>query len=64
METAMNYLPLQVSKSSPKNKSHLTVWPSSDACVATISLFCESSNEEFLNTCNEKPAVLRNYNMF
>ena len=41
-----------------KNKSHLTVWPSSGACVATISLFSETSNEEFSNTCNGKPAVL------
>ena len=39
------------------NKSHFTVWPSSGACVATISLFSETSNEEFSNTCNGKPAV-------
>ena len=39
------------------NKSHLTVGPSSGACVATISLFSETSNEEFSNTCNVKPAV-------
>ena len=39
------------------NKSHLTVWASSGACVATISLFSETCNEEFLNTCNGKPAV-------
>ena len=39
------------------NKSHLTVWPSSGACVATISLFSETSNEELSNTCNGKPAV-------
>ena len=39
------------------NKSHLTVWPSSSACVATISLFSETSNKEISNTCNGKPAV-------
>ena len=38
---------LHVSKSSPKIKSHFTVWPSSGACVAAISLFSETSNEEF-----------------
>ena len=38
------------------NKSHFTVWPSSGA-FATISLFSETSNEEFSNTCNVKPAV-------
>ena len=29
------------------NKSHFTVWPSSGACVVTISLFSETSKEEF-----------------
>ena len=29
------------------NKSHLKVWPSSGACVVTILLFSEISNEEF-----------------
>ena len=43
---------LHVSKSSPKING-----PSSGACVATISLFSETSNEEFSNTCNGKPAV-------
>ena len=50
---------LHVSKGLPK--INLTwrplVWPSSGACVATISLFSETSNEEFSNTCNVKPAV-------
>ena len=48
---------LHVSKKLAWNKSHLAVWPSSGACVATISLFSLTSNEEFSNTCNGKPAV-------
>ena len=32
-------------------------WHHFGACVATISLFSEISNEEFSNTCNVKPAV-------
>ena len=40
-----------------ENKSYLTVWQSSGACVATISLFSETSNEEFSNTCYGKPAI-------
>ena len=46
----------QVSKSSPKINLTL-VWPSSSACVATISLFSKTSNEELSNTCKGKPAV-------
>ena len=50
---------LHVSKSSPKKNLTLRplVWPSSGACVATISLFSETSNEEFSNICTVKPAI-------
>ena len=33
------------------------VWQCSGACVATISLFSKTSNEELSNTCNGEPAV-------
>ena len=48
---------LQVSESSPEINITLRSGRAPGACVATISLFSETSNEEFLNTCNGKPAV-------
>ena len=57
---------LHLSKSSPKINLTLPlkVWPSSGACIATISLFLKPQMRSFRILVMENLPFLRNYNMF